>query len=151
MKDIEVILTDNDPKLGSRGGLVKVTSGYAYNYLIPSGKAKLATPSNLKSFELEKLKRSQKESDLRAKADALAAKIKETGLTVQASAGESDKLFGSVTSQDIQEALLKQGIALDKKDIHLQEPVRRLGDYEIPVKLHPEVQVKLKLAVVKKA
>lgn len=151
MKDVEVVLTESDPKLGLRGGVVKVSSGYAYNYLIPSGKAKLATPSNVKSFELEKLKRSQKESELRAKAEALASKIEEAGLTIPAPAGEADKLFGSVTNQDIQQALLTRGIALDKKDIHLQEPIRRLGDYEIPLKLHPGVQAKLKIAVVRKA
>lgn len=144
-------MTVDDPKLGRRGDVIKAASGYAYNYLIPSRRAKLATPSSLKSLEMEKSRLFQRERELRAKAEALALKLRQTLLTIPAASGESGKLFGAVTHRDIQEALLSRGISLDKKDIHLAEPIRRLGDHEISLKLHPDVQLSLKISVVKKA
>ena len=148
--NIEVVLTENDPKLGRRGEVIKVSSGYAQNFLIPHQKAKLATPSNLKSFNEEKARRARSDAETKAHAEEIAKKIEAISLTVEMLAGEGDKLFGAVTAQDIQETLLSQGIAVDKKGVHLEEPIKKLGAYTVTVKLHPEIQALLKLWVVKK-
>ena len=148
--DIQVVLTENDPKLGKRGQVVKVSSGFAQNFLIPHNKAKLATPANLKSFEQEKARTAKEEAERLAQAKEQAARLSSVQLRLEVSVGEGDKLFGSVTSQDIVDALSNQGIALDRKKLHLEEPIKRLGGYHLPVKLHPEVSADLKLEVVKK-
>ena len=148
--DIEVVLTEADSKLGSRGQVIKVSAGYAHNFLIPHKKAKLATPPNLKSFEAEKIRRAKEQVQAKAHAEELATKISALSLTLEVLAGEADKLFGAVTAQDIQQGLLGQGITVEKKDIHLEEPIKKLGATTVLVKLHPEVQAKLKLWVVKK-
>ena len=148
--DIEVVLTEADPKLGPRGQVIKVSAGYAHNFLIPHNKAKLATSANLKNFEDEKARRFKEQAQKKAHADELAVKISGSSLTIEVLVGEADKLFGAVTAQDIQQGLLSQGIAVEKKDIHLEEPLRKLGAYTVPVKLHPEVQAGLKLWVVRK-
>lgn len=148
--NIEVVLTENDPKLGQRGQVVKVSSGFAHNFLIPNNKAKLATASNLKSFDEEKTKRVREEAELKARAAETAQKISTGSLTLEVLAGEADKLFGAVTTQDIQQGLLKQGITVDKKSVHLEEPIKKLGAYTVTIKLHSEIQAQLKLWVVKK-
>ena len=148
--DIEVVLTETDPKLGRRGQVVKVSSGYAQNFLIPHQKAMLATPANLKNFEAEKAQRLKQLAQAKAQAVALAKKISSVSLTLEVLVGESEKLFGAVTAQDIQQGLLGQGITIDKKDIQLEEPIKMLGAYTVPVKLHSEIHAQIKLWVVKK-
>ncbi len=148
--DIEVVLTEADPKLGQRGQVIKVSAGYAHNFLIPHKKAKLAIPSNLKSFEEEKARRDKEQLQARTRAADLSAKISALSLTLEVLVGEAEKLFGAVTAQDIQQGLLSQGIAVEKKDIHLEEPIKKLGAYTVLVKLHPGIQATLKLRVVKK-
>ena len=148
--DIEVVLTESDPKIGQRGQVIKVSSGYAHNFLIPHKKAKIATPSNLKSFDEEKTRRAKEQAQTKTRAEETAAKISALSLTLEVLVGEAEKLFGAVTAQDIQQGLLSQGITIEKKDIHLEEPIRKLGAYTVPVKFHPEVQADLKLWVVKK-
>jgi len=148
--NIEVILTQNDPKLGTIGEVVKVAPGFAYNFLIPHGKAKLATPSNLKSLETERARLAKKKVENKSQAEELAGKIEKISLTIEMAAGEEDKLYGAVTAQDIQQALLSKAISLGKKDIHLEEPIKKLGAYQAKVKLHSEVSANLKLLVVKK-
>ena len=147
---IEVVLTENDPKLGRRGQVIKVSSGYAHNFLLPNKKAKLATPSNLKSFEEEKARQIKEEAEAEAHAGALAKKIAASSLTLEVPAGEGDKLFGAVTAQDIQQGLLGQGVTVAKKGVYLEEPIKKLGAYTVTIKLHPQVQTELKLWVVKK-
>ncbi len=147
---IEVILTENDPKLGKRGQVVKVSSGHAHNFLIPHKKAVLATPSHLKLFKEEQARSAEKAAEAKAHAEALANKIKNETLTVEVMAGETDKLYGAVTSHEIQRALSAAGTEIDKKAIHLEEPIRKLGNFDIEIKLHPEVNVKLKVSVIKK-
>ena len=149
--DIQVVLTENDPKLGKRGQVIKVSSGFAQNFLFPQKKAQPATPANLKSFEQEKARASKEEAERLAQAKEHAARLSAVKLRMEVSVGEGDKLFGSVTSQDITEALSKQGITLDKKKLHLEEPIKRLGSYRLPVKLHAEVTADLQLEVVKRA
>lgn len=148
--DIEIVLTENDPKLGQRGQVIKVSSGYAHNFLLPNKKAKLATPSNIKSFEAEKARQAKEEAEAKARADELAKKIAAVSLTLEMLAGDGDKLFGAVTAQDIQQGLMSLGIAVDRKGIHLEEPIKKIGAVEVTVKLSPQIQTKLKLWIVKK-
>ena len=148
--DIEVVLTETDPKLGQRGQVVKVSSGFAHNFLIPHKKAKLATPANLKNFEQEKVRHAKELAQAKASAEELAKKISSISLTVEVLVGEAEKLFGAVTAQDIQQGLLSQGIRLEKKEIQLEEPIKKLGAYTVPIKLHADNHANLKLWVVKR-
>ncbi|MGH7197963.1 MAG: 50S ribosomal protein L9 [Candidatus Omnitrophota bacterium] len=150
MSDIQVVLTETDPKLGERGQVLKVSRGYAVNFLFPGRKALPATPANLRSFEKEKARQSKEKAEARSRAEELAGKIGSLTLTVEVPVGEGEKLYGSVTSQEVQRALAGKGASVDRKDIHLEEPIRKLGSYEIPVKLHRDVSAVLKLQVVKK-
>ncbi|MBI3252555.1 MAG: 50S ribosomal protein L9 [Candidatus Omnitrophica bacterium] len=147
---MEVILTQDDPKLGRRGELIKVADGHARNYLVPRGKAVPATPSNLKRFNEEKSRRQKREAAEIAEARAVAEKLEKNPLSVEVLAGEGDKLFGAVTTQEIAQQLAAQGIKIDKKSIQLEEPIRKLGMHTVSVKLYPEVSAVLKLSVVKK-
>lgn len=147
---LEVVLTQDDLKLGKRGEVVKVSPGYAHNFLLPNLKAKLATPSNLKSFKEENERQSKEALNRRATAEALAKKIDTASVTIEVLVGDGEKLYGAITSQDIQQALSHQGVLVDKKDIHLESPIKQLGTYEVAVKLYPEVAAKLKLWVIKK-
>ena len=149
--DIEVVLTETDPKLGKRGEVVKVSSGYAENFLFPHHKAQPATLANLRAFEQEKARHLKEEAESLAKAKALAEKLGTANVRLEVQAGEGDKLFGAVTSADIVEALARQGIAVDRKKLHWGEPIKKLGTYEIPLKLHPEVHSALKIEIVKKS
>lgn len=148
--DIRVVLTETDPKLGKRGEVIKVSSGYAQNFLFPHKKAVLATPAALKGFEAEKARQAKDEAEHLAKARQTAERISKTPLALDVMAGEGDKLYGAVTAHDIQEALAAKGIAVEKRDIHLQEPIKRLGQHDVALKLHPDVAVTLKLTVQKK-
>ncbi len=148
--DIEVVLTEDDVKLGRRGQVVKVSPGYAHNFLFPHQKAKRATSSNLKSFQVENERHLKQTADARAQAEALAKKIEAVSVTVEMLVGENEKLYGAITSQELQQNLSKQGITIDKKDIHLESPIKKLGAYQVAIKLHPEISARLKLWVVKK-
>ena len=148
--NIEVVLTENDPKLGQRGQVIKVSPGYAQNFLIPNRKALLATPANLKQFEQEKARASKNATELLEEARRQASIIRSWRLSLPVTVGEADKLFGAITSKDIQEALTGKGLVVERKKIHLEEPIKHLGVYEVPVRLHPEVNVTLTLEVVKK-
>ena len=148
--DIEVVLTETDPKLGKRGQVIKVSPGYAQNFLFPNHKAMPATAANLKEFEREKARHTKEEAEHLAQAREQALRIASLSLRLEVSTGDGEKLFGSVTSQDIAEALAAQGVSLERKKIHLEEPLKKLGRYEVSIKLHPEVSAALKLALVKK-
>ena len=148
--DIEVVLTQDDTKLGRRGQVVKVSRGFAHNFLFPHQKAKLATSSNLKRLQAENDRHLKQAADARAQAEALAKKIEAVSVTVEVLVGESEKLYGAITSQELQQNLSNQGITIDKKDIHLESPIKKLGAYQVAIKLHPEVGARLKLWVVKK-
>jgi len=153
---MEVILREDIEKLGHRGELVKVASGYARNFLIPKRLAVAATESNKKIVEQERqahLRRDAKES---ADAQELAKMMASVSLTIRAKAGEEKEgeaahLFGSVTAQDIAAALEAQKYTIDRKKIVLAEPIRSLGEYKIPVRLHKEVTVEVPLSVVRES
>ncbi|HAV42484.1 TPA: 50S ribosomal protein L9 [bacterium] len=146
---MEVILREDVKGLGCKNEVVKVASGYARNFLIPKGFALEITPSNLKAIEQE-IAREQRhrEHELRT-AQRLAQKIEEISLTITKAVGEEEKLFGAVTKEEIANGLKEKGINIDKRVLDLSEPIRKLGIYSIGVKLHPEVEAKIKLWVIK--
>jgi len=146
---MEVILMEDVPSLGKAGEVVKVADGYARNYLIPLKKATPATKKGLKALEHHRQMIALKQRRELERAQALAKEIEEVNCTIKAPAGEEGKLFGAITSSDIQEALEKLGIEVDRKRIELPEPIKEIGAYNVTVKLHPEVTATLKLWVEK--
>ena len=136
-------------KLGSMGETVQVKNGFARNYLIPRRLAVLANSQNMKSLEHQKALISQKKNRIKKEAEQLAGKIEKASCTIAKPVGEEDKLFGAVTSKDIEESLKEEGIVVDRKRILLEEPIKSLGIYKIPIKIHPEVTANLKMWVVK--
>jgi len=147
---MEVILRQAVDKLGHPGDIVKVSAGYARNFLLPRGVAYEATPGNKKRIAQEK-DRLQAAENLRvASAQELAAKLEQVSLTFSARVGEEGKLFGSVTTADIAQQLEAQGFAMiEKRMIDLHEPIRALGIYKIPIKLHADVKPEIKVWVIK--
>jgi large subunit ribosomal protein L9 len=146
---MKVILRADVDNLGRLGDIVTVKPGYGRNYLLPQGLASLATPSNLKVFEQERKKLEAKNNALRAAAQELADKLAAAQVRIEVRVGENDKLYGSVTSTQIAEALAAQGIELDRRKILLAEPIRSLGVYTVEVKLHPEVVATLQVEIAK--
>jgi large subunit ribosomal protein L9 len=146
---MEVILREDIVNLGTRGAVVKVASGYARNFLLPKKMAVAATESNKKIVEQERqshLKRDAKESSDAAELAKLMAAVE---VTIAHKAGENEQLFGSVTATDIATALEKQGYTIDRRKVHLDEPIKKLGDYKASVRLHREVSVEIPVHVVK--
>lgn len=146
---MKVILRKSIPRLGCEGEIVEVKDGYARNYLIPYGFAFEATPQKLKEIEERKLIEERKRQKIKERALELAKKISQTSVTIVMKTGQEDKLYGSVTSLDIAKGLEKEGIKVARHDIIIEEPIKELGIYQVRVKLHPEVETKLKVWVVK--
>jgi len=146
---MEIILLEDIPSLGKVGDLVKVSDGYGRNYLIPNKLAIKATPKNQKKLEHEKRFAQEKTEKVKRDAEKLANRIKEFSCTINKPVGESGKLFGSVTSKEIEQQLNENGFQIDRKNIELEEPIKSLGVYTIPIRLHPEVTANLKLWVVR--
>lgn len=146
---MQVILRADVDNLGRLGDIVTVKPGYGRNYLLPRGLAALATPSNLKVFEQERKKLEAKNNALRAAATELAERLAAAQVRMEVRVGENDKLYGSVTSTQIADALAAQGIEVDRRKIVLPEPIRALGTYAVEVKLHPEVVATVQVEVVK--
>jgi large subunit ribosomal protein L9 len=145
---MQVILREDIEKLGKIGDLVKVADGYARNYLVPNKKAIEATPKNLHAMDHAKKMVSDRLRKLKKEAAADADRIKALAITIKAKSGEEGKLFGSVTSMDIAEAMKAQGVVIDKRKIILDEPIKRVGDYTIAIKLHADVTADFKLTVI---
>lgn len=145
---MRVILLEDVEGLGTKGDLVEVADGYGRNYLVPRGLAEEATKGNIKSLEQRRqalLRRAEQE---RAAAQAQAERINAATVTVLARAGEKGRLFGSVTTADIAEAVQEQlGIEIDRRRVQLDEPIRAIGSYEVPVKLHQDVTATIRLTV----
>jgi large subunit ribosomal protein L9 len=146
---MEVILREDVEKLGHRGEVVKVTPGYARNFLLPRRIAVAATASNKKIVEQEREAYLRKEAKIQADASDLGKMLGSVEITISQKAGENDQLFGSVTSADLAAALEKKGYHIDRKKILLEEPIKTLGDFKVPVKLHKEVTVELPVHVVR--
>lgn len=147
---MKVILIDDVKSVGSMGDIVDVKDGYARNYLFPKNLAKIAIDSNLKIIEDIKKKKTLAAVREKKEAEAIKDKLSVISCTIAVEAGEDDRLFGSVTSQDISHAFEMEGFSLDKKKVMLEEPIKRLGVYHVPVKLHSEVTAEVKVWVVKK-
>src|SRR5262245_13355642 len=145
---MEVILRDHVENVGKRGEVVKVADGYARNYLLPRKLALVATPGNLKQVERERVKLDFKEAQEKTSAEAIAARMGMIEIVISRKVGETEALYGSVTSADIAEALAKKGFDIDKRKIGLREPIKKLGDVTVPVKLHREVVVQMPIRVV---
>jgi large subunit ribosomal protein L9 len=146
---MEVILREDVEKLGARGQLVKVASGYARNFLLPKRLAVPATEANKKIVEQERQAHLRREAKLVADAGDLGKMLENVSITISQKAGENDQLFGSVTSKDIAEALEKQGYTIDRRKIVLEEPIKTLGDFKVPLRLHREVTTEIAVHVVK--
>jgi large subunit ribosomal protein L9 len=146
---MKVILKADVERLGKVGEVVTVAPGYARNYLMPRRMALAATEQNLAGIEVEKKRYAKVQARARQDAEALAAKLGTLSLTIRQPAGESDRLFGTVTTMDIAAALEKEGVAIDRRQITVEEPIKTLGIYTVPVKLAPEVSAALKVWVVR--
>ena len=146
---MKLILRADVDTLGRLGDIVAVKPGFGRNYLIPKGLAMKATEANQKQFELERKKLAAKADSLRSEATDLAAKIAAAVVTIEVRVGEGDKLYGSVTAQNVADALAEQGIEIDRRKIELPEAIRALGEFEVEVHLHPGVTGTLKLRVIK--
>jgi large subunit ribosomal protein L9 len=146
---MKVILKSDVERLGKSGDVVTVAAGYARNYLLPRGLALEATERGMEQIEIDRRRDEKARAHKEREAAELAAKLEELSLTISKQAGESDKLFGTVTAMEIAEALEKEGHTVDKRKVELEEPIKTLGIYTVPVKLHPEVTAKIKLWVVK--
>ncbi|MBF0328254.1 MAG: 50S ribosomal protein L9 [Nitrospirae bacterium] len=144
---MKVILKSDVKDLGDAGVVVSVKDGFARNYLIPKNLAVEANEKNIKALEHERKKILEAARKVKAGAEDLASKISALSVTINAKAGDEDKLFGSVTSMDIADALKLQGVDIDKKKIVLDEPIKRLGAYTIPVKIHSSVSAQLNVVV----
>jgi large subunit ribosomal protein L9 len=145
---MKIILKEDIKKLGKMGQIVDVADGYARNYLVPKGLAVEASTKNIRSLEHEKKIIQEKARKHKDSAQDLASRISAMTLTIKAKSGEEEKLFGSVTTMDIAEALLTQGVEIEKKKIVLEEPIKRLGSYSVQIKLHPDVSVPLTIEVI---
>ncbi len=135
--------------MGAEGAVVSVTPGFARNYLLPSGLAVPATPKQMKAVEVGRQQRQRKAARAQADAEAVKRRLEGHSLTLKLTLGEGDKPFGSVTAHDVVEALAREGIKVEKHAVQLEQPVKTLGIYEVPVRIHADVTATLKLWVVK--
>jgi large subunit ribosomal protein L9 len=148
---MEVILRDDVDKLGARGQVVKVAAGYARNFLIPKKLAVAATESNKKIVEQERQAHLRKEAKLSTEAQDLAKLVNGVTISISQKAGENDQLFGSVTSKDVADGLAAKGFTIDRRKIQMDEPIKSLGEFKIPVKLHKDVTAEVTVVVTKEA
>jgi large subunit ribosomal protein L9 len=146
---MEVILREHVDKLGNRGEIVKVADGYARNYLLPRKLALPVTTGNKKHVERERKIVEARESQEKGQAEALAARLAAVDITIARRVGDTEQLYGSVTSADIIDFLKEKGFEVDRRKLILPEPIKAIGDHNVPLKLHREVTVPLKVHVVK--
>ena len=146
---MEVILREHVDNLGKRGEIVKVADGYARNYLLPRKLALPATEGNKKHVERERKIVESREAEEKAQAEAIAARLASVEITIARRTGETEQLYGSVTSADIADFLKAKGFEIDRRKLILPEPIKLIGEHTVPLKLHREVTVPLKVAVVK--
>ena len=145
---MEVILRDDVRSLGKAGELVRVKPGYARNYLLPQGLAYEATEGNRKRIAAETRARSARLESEKSSAEAFAQTLGALSITIPGKAGEEGKLFGSVTAQDIAEAIAAQGHEVDRRRIEMDQPIKSLGEHTVAVRLHPEVHADVRVTVV---
>ena len=145
---MEVILREHIDNLGRRGEVVKVADGYARNYLLPRKMALLATEGNKKQIERERVKFEAKETEERKVAEALRDRLANLDIVITRKVGETEALYGSVTTADIAEALSAKGFEIDRRKLQLAEPIKKVGEFDIPLRLHRDVPTQLKVKVV---
>jgi large subunit ribosomal protein L9 len=144
---VKLILREDVENLGKGGELVDVKPGYGRNFLLPRGLAVLANSKNVREIDHQKNVASAKAAKLKASAEAVAKRLADTAITLKRKVGEQDKLYGSVTALDLAEALASRGLQIDRRTIDLSEPIKTLGDFEVPVKLHSDVVGKVKVKI----
>ena len=147
---MKVILQENVEGVGHLGDLLEVSKGFARNFLLPRKKALEANPRNVKALEHTKRVMAEKVKKEKLEIEALAKRLSAVTLTMTAQVGKDDKLFGSVTVKDIAEGLAEQGFTVDRRKIQLQQPIKELGTYAVPVKLHREVTASVSVVVAKR-
>src|SRR5882672_5735241 len=148
MAHTKILLREDIDDLGVRGDIVRVRAGYARNYLLPRKLAVEATTSNVKQINLERAALLKREASERASAESQAAKLSSLVFEFKRKAGEQGALYGSVTSMDLAEAIKERGYEIDRHRLHLREPIKRLGDFTVPLRLHREVSIDLQVKVV---
>jgi len=146
---MKVILQEDVANLGTTGQVVEVADGYGRNYLLPRSLAVLADERNTHRMEHQKRLAAARQSKIIAAAKDLAAKITGSAVSIKRQAGTEDKIFGSVTNQDVAEALAAQGVTVDRRNIVLPEPIRNIGVFQIPVKVHRDVEASVKVYVIR--
>jgi large subunit ribosomal protein L9 len=147
---MEVILSRDVDRIGKAGQVVRVKDGFARNFLLPNNLALPVTPANVKKLEEEKRRKSLELEKTRKEAEAVKARLEALSLTMPVLVQEEDKMYASITAQDISGALKDEGIEIDKNLIVMDSPIKALGIYEVSVKLHPEISTKIKVWIVKK-
>lgn len=146
---MKIILKKDISTLGNAGEIVDVKPGYARNYLVPKGLAVMATGANLKMYEQERKARERRVEEEKKEAQVLADKLNSVSLTASVQVGEEDKVFGAVTNQNIADLLSEKGFEIDRKKIVMEEPLKELGVYNVPVKLYQDVEASVKVWVVR--
>lgn len=147
---MKVILKQDIPDLGKAGKIIEVKSGYARNYLMPRNLVIMATKANVRAIEEIEKQNKTRERKLRNEAEKLKAKMEQMSLTIEVLVGEEDKIFGSVTAQNVAEMLEAEGILVDKRNINLEDPIKSLGVYTIPVKIEKDIVANVKVWVIRK-
>ncbi len=147
---MELILTEDVPKLGKMGEIVKVKEGFGRNYLIPQKKALISNSKNIKTLEAQKKIIAAKSAKLLQTAEAMAAKLQSISLTIEKEVGANERLFGSVTNKEISELLAAQGVEIDRHKIILENPIKTIGDHQVEIKLHADFKVPIKVSVTPK-
>lgn len=147
---MEVILNQDIDRIGKAGSIVKVKDGFARNFLIPNGLAVPATPVSLKRLEQEKQIKALHLEKVKKESEEIKAQLDKLSLTIPVLTHEEEKLYAGITASDLANTLKEEGFNIDKNSILLDEPLKSLGIYEVPVKLHPQVLAKIKVWVVKK-
>ncbi len=146
---MEVILREDIERLGNRGQVVKVANGYARNFLLPKRLAVAATDANRKIVEQERQAHLRREAKQKSEAEDLSKLLAGVTVTIAQKAGENDQLFGSVTSKDVAEALAQKNFTIDRRKVQLEEPIKQLGEFKVPVRLHKDVTAEVTVQVVK--
>ncbi|MFN7975042.1 MAG: 50S ribosomal protein L9 [Acidobacteriota bacterium] len=146
---MRLVLTQDVDKLGKRGDVVNVAAGFGRNYLLPKNLALDASPGNVKQVELERARAAKKDARDKAAAEIVARDLTRLSISIPRKVGENDHLYGSVTAMDIAESLGKEGYEVDKRKVELGEPIKELGVFDVPVRLHRDVLAHIKVWVVK--
>lgn len=148
---MQVILKQDVEKLGQRGEVVEVSPGYVRNYLVPHGMAEIATPGRMEEVRRQMAEAAERESRIAERAEEISRILNKSVITIEARTGEDDRLFGSVTAANIASGIQKaRGIHIDRRKVRLEEPLRALGTYQVPVHVHGEIEASVKVIVVPK-